>query len=141
MEIVPFKADHLAGMRLQSGQAWAQSHIEEAGIRELEGATAFTALEDGQPVACAGVAQVEKGRWIAWSYLSDRVTARNFLKVHNAVRGFLHGFDARRIEMVVDHGFLQGHKWARMLGFSVDAPCMRKYNVDGSDATLYALVK
>lgn len=141
MEIVPFKAEHLAGMRLQSGQAWAAEHIEEAGIRTLEGPHAFTALEDGRPIACAGVAEMEKGRWLAWSYLSDQVNARNFLKVHNAVRGFIHEHEARRIEMVVDYEFEQGHKWARMLGFSVDAPRMRKYNVDGSDASLYALVK
>ena len=141
MEIVPFKAEHLVGMRLQSGQAWAQLQIEEAGIRTLEGPNAFTAMDGGYPIACAGVAEVEKGRWLAWSYLSDRVNARNFLKVHNEVRRFLHAFSARRIEMVVDFEFAQGHQWAEMLGFHCEAALMRKYNANGSDASLYALVK
>lgn len=141
MKTVPFIAEHLAGMTLQGGQAWAQGHIETAGIRELEGGTAFTAMEDDRPIACAGVVQVEKGRWLAWSYISAGVTPRNFLRIHGAVRDFLRGFDARRIEMVVDYQFSQGHRWAEMLGFTVEARCMRKYNIDGSDASLYALVK
>ena len=42
--------------------------------------------------------------------------------------------------MTVDCEFEQGHRWAKMLGFTMEAERMRAYRPDGGDVALYARV-
>jgi len=54
------------------------------------------------------------------------------------VKRFLDGCYLHRIEMTVDCDFPQGHRWAKMLGFTMEAERMRGYRPDGGDCALYA---
>jgi hypothetical protein len=42
------------------------------------------------------------------------------------------------VELTVLKHFAAGHRWAKMLGFEIEAPLMRGYNPDGTDSVGYA---
>lgn len=141
MNVVPFKAADLHAIDLQEGQAYLSSWITPDQAYALEQTDwAYTAIVDNAPIACAGVIPMWQGRGLAWAYLSKQAARENFLGVHRAVSRFLEACYLQRIEMTVDCEFEQGHRWARMLGFEMEAECMRAYRPDGGDCALYARV-
>ena len=141
MRIVPFRARHLDGLRLQDAQSGMAPLLNREVGASLEAAgPAFSALYVKEVIACAGVMEVWSGRLQAWALLSPCGPER-FLRVHRAVAHFLVQQKARRIETAVDCAFEAGHRWARLLGFRMEAPVMLRFGPDGRDAALYARVR
>lgn len=122
MDVVPFKAEHLLMISLQESQQYLGPYINEDLAKSLELEDwSWTGLEDGVPLACSGVQPIWQGRGMAWAYISDRASKHQFLKVHRAVQEFLDNCFLKRIEMTVDCRFEAAHRWARMLGFKMEA--------------------
>jgi len=94
----------------------------------------------GAIVACAGILPQWQNRAFGWSFIAADA-GRHFTYIHRAVSAFLDRVPVRRIETTVDCEFAAGHRWARLLGFSLEAERMRGYRVDGGDCALYARVK
>ena len=138
-EVVPFKAAHLAAIRLQAAQMYLSKWVTIEQSEALEQTPGYTALDDGVPICAAGVIPIWAGRAMAWSFISD-VGPTNFLKCHRAVQRFLDGCDIQRVEMTVDCAHVAAHRWAKMLGFTVEAERMKAYAPDGHDCSLYARV-
>lgn len=141
--VVDYQARHLAEMAMQEKQQYLAPWVTPDMAKALEDVNgwAFTGLDDdGSVLAVAGVIHQWQGRGLAWAYLSDNVTGPRFLFVHRAVNRFIKGCYLNRIEMTVDCDFDQGHRWATMLGFALEAPRMKGYRPDGGDCALYARV-
>ena len=142
LSIVTFKPEHLAALRLQPWQAAAQHSMNEAHGRELAAQTglAYTALDDGVPLACAGVIEIWRGRAYAWSYLSAGAF-KQFKAVHRAVLEFLVLAAERwpRIEMAIDVDHVAAKRWAFHLGFALEGVA-RKWTPEGRDAEIWARV-
>ena len=142
MQIVRFTSDHLAHIDLQDAQIDMRTQFGDPAYGHALEQTkyAFTAIADGGIVlACAGVHEVWAGRGIAWALIS-RHAGGQFRPIHRAVAGFLKQCPVRRIEMMVDNAFDEGHRWARMLGMQHEG-VMRAYSPTGDDYAIYARVK
>lgn len=139
MIVVPFKYTHLENLKLQDAQAYLSGWVTKEQGEALEKFPSYTAFIDGTPIVCAGIIKQWHGRAMAWSFISD-VGTNNFMSVHRAVKRFLDGCYIQRIEMTVDRDFEPGHRWARALGFTMEAECMRAYSPGGGDCSLYARV-
>lgn len=139
MIVTPFKAEHLMGMQLQEQQAGLRPNLSLASLRTLEAHPAYSAFENDECVACAGVAPYWPGRYQAWAYISEPARQNKRLMAHvtRATKRFLDVFDGRRVELAVDDGFEAGHVWAKHLGFRLETPRAEKYTVDGRDAAIY----
>lgn len=138
-----YKPEHLKGLALQDSQsylsAWVTPEMANALV-EFEG-WAFTGMDsNGEILGVAGVIMQWQNRGMAWAYLSDKATGSKFLFVHRAVKRFLSTCYVNRIEMTVDCEFQAAHRWAKMLGFTLEAPMMKSYRPDGGDCALYARV-
>lgn len=140
MEIVPFKPEHLARIRLQGAQEYLASYIDPSSISALQAGTAFSAIDGDVVLGSSGIIPIWQGRAIAWAWLSQDC-GRYFVRIHRAVKRFLDLSDIRRIEATVDCDFAAGHEWIQMLGFELEAVRMRSYRPDGNDMALYARVK
>jgi len=136
MVIVPFKAEHLQGLRLQPAQMSAPLVTPEQAERLGQ---AYTALIADEPVACGGLYELWPGRALAWTYLGSGV-GREFITLHRVVRGHLDTARWRRVEAYVDAGFTNGHRWVKALGFGFDG-LLRGFMPDGSDMALYSRVR
>jgi len=73
IEIVPLKAWHLWGLDLQDSQKHMSDRMNSAFAMALERTHAMTALRDGKPIACAGIAWVQNWPRYAWALLGDEI--------------------------------------------------------------------
>jgi hypothetical protein len=138
-EVIPFQAAHLAAIKLQTAQMYLSDWVTKVGGEALEQTPSYTAMLDNEPIGAAGIVPVWTGRAMAWSFISQ-TGPQNFLKCHRAVKHFLDGCFVQRLEMTVDCDHAEAHRWAKMLGFKMEAERMVAYAPDGHDVALYARV-
>jgi RimJ/RimL family protein N-acetyltransferase len=138
---VTFEAYHLMQMQTQSAQEWMKAHVSYQDARGLENEHAATLMLDGRPIACAGVFPIWEGRAYLWCWLGCNATAKTFLELHRFAKRFLDGLPFRRVEAAVECDFAAGHRWVKALGFELEAPRMRCFEIDGRDSALYARVR
>jgi hypothetical protein len=100
---------------------------------------AWTAEHDHRILAIAGLMPQWENRATAWALIAESA-GTHFKAIHSAVAAFLDTAPFRRIEATVDVGFIEGHRWIKMLGFELEG-YMRAYRPDGADMLLYARVK
>ena len=139
-KIVQYEPKHFSEIILQDDQSYLADWVSPAQAEELTNYTSLTAMYSGKVKAIAGIFPVWAGRSIAWSYLSD-MGPKIFLRVHNAIRRQLDVEPSKRIEMTVDCDLVTGHRWARLLGFEMEAERMTAYGPGGRDCSLYARIK
>ena len=142
MRIERFKPEHLAQLELQDSQAYFCGQIAAPEYAEsLVSPTSFTGMVDGKVIACAGCLEVWSGRAIAWALVS-KDAGQHMMQLHRAVAGYMMAAPYRRIEAWVDDGFEAGHRWLKMLGFTLETPvAMQGFRPDGGACFLYARVK
>lgn len=141
MIIVPFKAEHLHTLNLQSAQALFGPLLTDAEYgKSLEAAgNAFTGIVDGETIICSGVVEQWQNRAIAWALISEN-SGKHFVAIHKAVSRFLKVCDYKRVEAYVDDRFEQGYRWMDMLGFKHEG-LMTAFSPNGSNMHLYSKVK
>jgi hypothetical protein len=139
--VVKFKAKHLDLMHDQPGQAWIRPYLRPEALASLEvDRWAFTGLSRGRVVICGGVVEYWKDRGEAWAFIG-RDCRDEFLSIHKTAVALLSDCPLRRIEAAVDRDFRAGHRWARALGFELEAPILKHYRPDGGHMSLYAKVR
>ena len=136
----PFKAEHLSALTVQEAQRWTMSYMPPSMMQLLEGLWSNTVFKDGRPICCGGVIEQRPDYGILWSFVGSDVTPHDFFHLHRLARLFIRSLPYRRLEMHVDCEFVNGHRWARALGFRCEAPRMRAFLLHGLDAALYARI-
>ena len=128
--IVPFQRWHVGWL-----QEDGMFRFDFGTLQTLEQQNSWTAVVDGDPIACGGTIQQWPGRHIAWMYLNSktgphmRFLTAEVLKGLRQVQG--------RIELTVRQDFAAGHRWARILGFVVETPLLRGYGPEGENHVGY----
>lgn len=142
MHIVPFQAEHARTIALQHAQAvvdMGRNSFEDAALLERYGG-GFTAIDNGQVIACAGLAEQWQGRMLAWAMLAGDIGPHRFVRVTRAIRRALDLAQCDRIEMQVDADHPQAIRWAQTLGFEVESR-MRRFLPDGRDAFMFVRIR
>lgn len=140
MIVEPFKAEHLDTMDLQPAQKDALSFIPAKQYKALEGPTAFSLFANGECVACVGAVEAWPNRAQVWTLISGKA-GKHMKSITGAIKRMLTIAPWRRIEAQVDCDFAQGHRWMRMLGFSMEVERMTAYLPDGRDAAQYVRLR
>lgn len=141
MKIVPFEPWHLEKLTLQPSQNLLQPDLANPayGANLASAGPAYSGVVGDEVFACMGLIPQWEGRAIAWGLIAKE-TGPYFLKVTKAVFRTMELHPFRRIEASVKSDFVQGHRWAQMLGFKREGT-MRAYAPNGDDHDLYARVK
>jgi hypothetical protein len=140
-EIVSYRPEHLAAIRLQQAQAMMADVLgDEATAVAIAGPWTFTGVLDGVPVAVAGLSEKWKGVGTTWALFSPGLPMSAWLAILRKSRGVLASCGMHRIEAVVREDHVQGHRWALALGFAPSA-LMRKWGPDGMDYRMYEAVR
>lgn len=142
VEAVPFKAEHLTqivedGLLDKKLKPWI-TH-ETAPAMEKRG-DIYSVLDEGRAVAVGGIIEYWVNRGEAW-LIFGKTNTRTFVIIFKMVQRFLELSTLKRIEMVIDYDFVQGHRWARLLGFKKEAELLKHYRPDGGDVSLYSKVR
>lgn len=141
MIVRPMVAEDIKKIELQSAQTYSCGTMEDYDFAPLiEANLAWAAEHEGEIVALGGFYVFWENRSVAWALLSSKAgPVFNHLHKHISRSINKFGETCRRIEITVDVGFDQGHRWAKMLGFTVEG-YMRAFRPDGGDVILYAKV-
>lgn len=108
---------------------------DTATLMLLEQQNSWTAVVDGSPVACGGTMEQWHGRHQAWMYLNVK-SGKHMVLVTKAVLKNLKKITGR-VEFTVRSDFEQGHRWAKVLGFSVETPRLQAFGPAGEDHVGY----
>lgn len=103
---------------------------------------AYTIEDDeGEVLIIFGMSFQWQDRALAWSFISEKA-GKHFLAIHREVVRQIEDFQkyCRRLEMTVDVDFRQAHRWAKLLGFSVEG-YLRAYRPDGGDVIMYSRIR
>jgi hypothetical protein len=141
MQVYAFEPDHLHELDLQKAQKLLQPTLSDPVYAEslYKAGPAYSAVVNGDVVACLGMIQMWEGRAVAWGLIGENAAPHLYSITKAILRVFdLHPF--RRVETAVACDFQQGHRWAQMLGFEREGT-MKHYTPDGRDCDLYARVK
>lgn len=140
MKVVPFKKEHLDGLLVQPAQKHVQEWVKTVNYGVLEGPSAYSVFENGECLGCGGLTEVWPGRAQIWSILSAGA-GKHLTAITKITKRVLNISPWRRIEATVDCDFEQGHRWVRILGFTLEAERMTAYMPDGKDVALYARIR
>lgn len=139
---VPFKHDHLETVSVQPEQEWQLEYTSRQDFTVFEDHEAWSMFEGGKCYGFAGVVRLPEHphRGVAWALVGADI-GRKMVPAVRFIRKFLDQHPCDRIELVVDCEFKAGHRFANLLGFSLEAPRMVHYGGIGRDMALYARVK
>jgi len=138
----PFRAGHLGYLVPQAGQRRDHAVLLGSGAAELlESPLALTAWHRSACLGMAGLLPVHPHRAVAWMLLSE-LAGPHMLTISRKVKRVAALSPWRRIEVTVDATFVEGQRFARLLGAKLETPePMRAYGTDGEDQYMYALVR
>lgn len=150
VNFVAYKAEHLAALDLQAGQARIGPYLAHDYAQALESAQhmhTFTGIHDGRVIVIAGLIDTHPGTAVAWVLLG-KGAGKHFLAIHRGAKRCLDHFQSHgrlRIELDADLDVSAEYdtipRWAKMLGFELEAPRMRKFRPDGGDCAKYARIR
>lgn len=142
MIIIPFKPEHLAQIDLQAEQTLAKVHLQnEEYAKSLAAQESWTLMIDDRVAACAGFLHVWGNRYQAWAIISATIGASGMLTLSKAVLRAL-ALKTGRIEAYVAEEFEAGHRWAKLMGFTLETPKpMRGWFPEGGGAYLYSRIR
>lgn len=135
--------DHMKEILKQESAEGLRPHVTEESLSILASQPhTFSCIskEDGRVLLCGGVTEYWPGRGEAWAIL-NKDCKREFIALHNATKRLFDICPVRRIELAADIGFEPAHRWARLLGFELEAPLLKAYTIEGRDVSLYARIK
>lgn len=135
---VPFKAEHFHAFTIQPSQTALGAMVTPEHLAAIEGCSfARTGIAGGKIVGVSGVVERLPGVGEAWAFLAADC-GQHFVAITRLVRSYLAELDFRRIEITCDAEFAPAQRWARLLGFVLEAPRMRSFLPGGGDAALWA---
>lgn len=140
MNVVPFKAEHFWSIEAQPAQAYVKNWVTEADIKALENQDTFTLFDGDEILACFGWMQIYSHRATVWSIICKNPGPR-FVAMTRIAKRLIEGLPYQRLELDVDCGFEEGHRWAKMLGFTLEAERLRGFRMDGGDSAVYARIR
>ena len=136
LAVVPFKRWHLAWLEASGAAPGGKGIVlDDLTLEYLERQGSWTIVCGGEPTMCAGFVEQWPGRTIAWAFLNHK-SASHMTYITRRVRDALAKVKGR-IELTVRCDFDAGHRWARLLGFSVETYVMKAYGPEGEDHTSY----
>lgn len=135
-KVVPLKAEHLK-IILNDNPCTVKKYMTEEIMLHIESTLrAFTVLDDEYPVSCFGITDIYPGRAEAWTFFGKK-SPHTFIVLFRAIKRALQVCNVRRVEAAIDIDYKEGHRWIKALGFELEVPLMKAYNIDGGDVSLY----
>lgn len=126
--VVPFKSWHMKWLD-------AKVVLSDVELQSMEQQSSKSLIVNGAIIACAGWLTFWPGRHQAWAYMSPATGPhmRWLTRMCDEHARQLKG----RIEMTVRTDFEAGHRWALMLGFTLETAVMKAYGPFGEDHAMY----
>lgn len=133
--------EHVRSLKVQPEQRAGFNYMLGSGLDEdvLKGMS-FSAFLDGACVAAGGVFTQWGQHGIGWLMASTDV-GPHMMQLTHFTRGLFEMSPYRRISITVACDFEKAHRWAKLLGMTMESERMVAYDPFGRDAALYAWIR
>lgn len=140
-ELVPYKHEHVLPMLEQKINFPLRGFFLNGHGRNLDQrGTAFTIMGNGIPLVCGAVDEIWVNRGTIWCMFNEK-SKTNFVPVFRLIKQFLDDSKYNRIEVCIPCDMALAKRRALLLGFKLECAYAPKYLPDGTDCSVYALVK
>lgn len=139
-EYVPYKREHITMLLDQKMNEDTRQFFTPEALTALETQECGTAMVNGVPYWCGGIAKCWEGRGMIWSVFNEE-SKKNFLPLFRGLKKVLEKSPYRRLEVAIPFHFQQGKRRAELLGFRLECDRAKKFLPNGEDCSLYALVR
>jgi len=142
LEFKPCHGQHLKYIDVQEEQQ-QDFHVMLDGSwqKVIDEGFALSAWEGSTCLGAAGFLSVYPHRAMAWAVFSRHVRACHLRAIAHKVRSVLQFDPTERIEMTVRADFVQGRKFATLIGMQQETGILRKHGMRGEDEYMYARIK
>lgn len=137
MKIVDFDPIHVKQIDLQPHQKQWQDSITHADFETLK-QNSWTILNGDKPIFIGGFVRLHAHRVASWTLLSADA-GRYMIRIARFCKLMCNYNIGCRVECYVDCDFSQGHRFALMVGFKLEAARMIAFEIDGRDAAMYSM--
>lgn len=139
-ELVPFRAEHMTGVRWIE-EEYARIYGLERAFALYEKHPGVSGFCNGKLVGCGGIVVPYAGLGEAWAIAGPgMLTHKKWF--HATIKDEMHRLrkllGLRRLQAMVRDDFEVSKIWLEHLGFYEEA-LLEKYGVDGSDLALYVM--
>jgi hypothetical protein len=125
MKLVEFNRLHVENLILQEKQQHFTDILkDEYYINALLDSPVKWSLIDEEKLTCvcaAGIIDMGWGRGFSWSLMGEE-SPKNMVLITKLVSRKIEESNFRRVEMTVEDGFEEAHRWAKILGFKCETP-------------------
>lgn len=137
IKVEKFQPWHIDTIDAQDSQR-GMCHSENAEtVAEFDSWTVFL---DDKIVACCGCVPIWHGRNMLWSQISKTISPKGMVLLTRAVKRYL-DLKPCRTEAYIVEGHEAGHRWIKLLGFTLDTPMpLKNILPNGESAYLYSRV-
>lgn len=139
LELIPFRAAHARALRVQPRQAAWRDSTPDAHFAALEQHPSMTIVDGDYPLITGGVIQVWPGRKVVWALMAADIKHR-MTACTRITRQFLDAQFTGRLELDVERDHIEGHRFAKLLGFEKETDRLRSFYTGGLDGTMYVRV-
>lgn len=116
------------------------SSATEEQIESLESRPNIYTVRDEQKTYCIfGLTYHWKTRAEGWAIL-DKASGPHLRFITKAIKSMIKLHAPKRTECTVDLDFSQAHRWAKLLGFHLEAPVLEAYGRHGENCALYVRI-
>lgn len=139
--LIPFKAEHL--FHFVDRDIDVISTLQ-SGLTKQNGGPSFSAVIDDKIVGCAGIMILWPGvgyAWVAFGKEIEKYPIWYTRMVKAVIRDTVRNYGLHRIEAAVLCGESRNHRWARLLGFTLEQnACAKNYTQDKRSVARYELI-
>lgn len=140
IELKDYRPEDLFKLDLQDSQAYLKEFLTlDLAESLVNPGLSWSVWRGDEVLACSGFSEIWPERACLWAYVSRNI-GRDFVAFHRLSRRIVDTQPFKRVEITVDCDFMEGHRWAAMLGFTLEAGRMRAYTPSGKDFSLYSRV-
>lgn len=138
---LPCALEHIKFIKPHSGEEKDKAHFMSPEFNHvLSKGMNVSFFAGSRCVGAGGVFPIYNHRAVAWTFLGAD-SGPYMHQITRKARSLFELYPAERIEMLVDYTHDAGHRWAKVLGFEVEAARMRKSGIYGNDETMYVRIR
>lgn len=135
VRVTPFRRWHLDWLsEYPAAEPGYAPTLDATALAYLERNVAWTGIVDGVPIACGGLIRLWERRHTCWARLSME-SSKYMLPITRHVKQLI--AVPGRTEFTVRADFAAGNRWAKLLGFKIETPCLEHFGPEGEDHVGY----
>lgn len=132
------KENDFLNIDLQDNQYIEKEILEKWDCTELIKQPCWSMEHNNHIIFIGGISKIHEKRYILWSFVSKHA-GKKMLLITRKTKQIMNQYCDVRLETNVEENFVNGHRWAKLLGFKYEC-IMECFSENGSNMAMYSII-